>query len=255
MQNYENVLVSVIVPNYNGVAYLQQTINSALEQDISELEVLVIDDGSTDGSIDLLSDLCNYDSRVRMLSTQGGLGPARARNLALEKANGRYIAFLDADDFWHPFKLSSQISEMRNSNAGISCHTVRVVDGVGEAVGNRKPLTNLAYGDLIRSTVVTSSVLVDRSIVGDFRMPDIARRQDLALWLELVRKNGPMLGIQAELGAYRVHDASYSRNKVVSAYYTWLVLVRVEKMPLYRSIYYFSVYALKGVFSRMRGLN
>ena len=103
--------VSVIVPVYNKRAYVDAAIKSVLEQEFSDCEIIVVDDGSTDGSCDAL---VTFGDQIR-LYRQEHSGPSRARNFGIDKARGRYIAFLDADDEWFPTKLSVQI-EFLESN-------------------------------------------------------------------------------------------------------------------------------------------
>lgn len=250
-----NPLVSVIIPNYNSGKLIDTCLKSVLDQTMNDIDIFVIDDGSSDKSDEIIEDYCSKYSNIYLLRTEGRAGPAKARNIGLACAEGRFIAFLDADDYWQSDKLRIQLDSMIAQGAPISCTAVKVVDERDKVCGTRYPLSKISYKDLIRSTVVTSSVMIDRQIVGDFIMPDIMRRQDLALWLKVVRENGLMLGIQEVLGCYRVHEGSFSRNKLVSAQYTWKVLYEIEKLPFLRALYYYSFYALKGAYARVRGLN
>jgi len=99
-------LVSVILPTYNAMAFLAQAVESVLTQDYSQMELLVIDDGSTDGTADHAA---LQDPRIRVLR-QKNAGPAAARNLGLAHAQGELVAFIDADDFWLPGKLRTQVA-------------------------------------------------------------------------------------------------------------------------------------------------
>ncbi|MDN7124516.1 glycosyltransferase [Pseudidiomarina sp. 1APP75-32.1] len=255
LEKENDVLVSVIMPNFNGSKYIDESMQSVLGQTIPSLELIVIDDGSLDESREIIERVQRHDGRVIFISSEGGLGPAKARNAALDIARGRYIAFLDSDDYWFEDKLKVQLSMMNRTRAGVSCTAMHVVDENSNVVGERTPLEKFIYSDLIRSTIITSSVIVDRTVVGHFKMPDISRRQDLALWLSLCRRVGEIVGVNEVLGAYRVHGDSYSRNKFISAYYTWKVIREVEKIPPVRAAYYFTLYALKGLKGRFKGLN
>src|SRR5215510_11775591 len=98
-------LVSIIIPAYNSAAYIEEAIRSALEQDYEEKEIIVVDDGSTDSTPDILKSL---QEQIVVLS-QVNAGAGAARNRGLKHAKGTYIAFLDSDDFWVPGKLRLQI--------------------------------------------------------------------------------------------------------------------------------------------------
>lgn len=108
-------LVSVVVPTYNREATIRRSLISVLSQTYTNLELIVVDDGSTDATVNIVSDL--DDSRVRYISTGGRKGACFARNLGVQKANGKLIAFQDSDDIWLPHKLAIQINQLMSSNA------------------------------------------------------------------------------------------------------------------------------------------
>jgi teichuronic acid biosynthesis glycosyltransferase TuaG len=254
--NAMNRLVSVIVPNFNGEKFIRQTLESIAAQAGVDFEAIVVDDGSTDGSPRIVEDYARQDSRFTLLKLGGNFGAARSRNLAIERSRGRFLAFIDSDDLWRPDKLSTQIDAMLSADAALACTAVDVVDAHGQKVGERRVPKSIDYGTLLRRTpIVTSSVVLDTEKVGRLQMPEIRRRQDLAMWLKVIRKSGPAVGVDRVLGSYRVHDNSLSRNKGVSALYTWKVIREVERLPLYKALYYFSFYAVGGVMGRLRGLN
>ena len=104
-------LVSVIIPAYNAETYIREALHSALRQTYDALEVLVVDDGSQDGTADVVRELAASDQRIRLLQQENG-GVAAARNYGLEHARGEYIAPLDADDLFYPRKLEAQVARM-----------------------------------------------------------------------------------------------------------------------------------------------
>ena len=103
-------LVSVIMPTYNAGKFLADSIESILSQTYANLELLITDDCSTDGTIDILKDFSQRDKRVKVKYLKSNVGPAIARNRSIERAKGRYIAFCDCDDRWMPEKLERQIA-------------------------------------------------------------------------------------------------------------------------------------------------
>ena len=114
MRSLERELVSVIMPAFNAAATVGASVRSALAQDHQAVEVLVADDGSQDRTAEIVERLAAEDNRVRLIRTAGRLGPADARNAAFAAASpGRWVAFLDSDDLWHPAKLSRQIASVR----------------------------------------------------------------------------------------------------------------------------------------------
>lgn len=114
-----NPLISIVIPNYNGVFFVEEALESALNQDYMNKEVIVVDDGSTDGSGELLR---KYEDRIRLIQTENR-GAAAARNTGLRAAEGELIAFLDSDDIWKPSKLTLQVRKMAEEDADlVYCH-------------------------------------------------------------------------------------------------------------------------------------
>ena len=114
--------VSVIMPVFNSASYVKQAIESVLSQTYSNWELIVCDDGSTDSSAQIVAEVAVRDGRVILLRNVNSEGAPRARNRCLEKASGRFIAFLDSDDVWYSNKLSLQIHHMISNDIGLS-HT------------------------------------------------------------------------------------------------------------------------------------
>ena len=121
MQAQDSIKVSVIMPVYNAYSYLRDAIEGVLSQSLSELELICVDDGSTDRSLDILREYMQRDSRVRVL-TQNNAGPSWARNKGLSRARGEYIIFLDADDLYEPELLKTlyELAERDNLDIAIT---------------------------------------------------------------------------------------------------------------------------------------
>jgi glycosyltransferase involved in cell wall biosynthesis len=124
-------LISVIIPNHNYGQYLRQAIDSALGQSYPRVEVIVVDDGSTDDSLAILR---SYGDRIRCVQQQNQ-GVSAARNRGIQESQGELVAFLDADDFWHPEKLARQVELLKNLAVGMVYCGVHYVDSSGQRVG------------------------------------------------------------------------------------------------------------------------
>ena len=118
----EKMLVSVIIPAYNCVTYLEQAVNSALTQTYSQLEILIIDDCSQDNTLKIVKSLAQKDNRIRVLKNEMNQGTAATRNRGLRESKGDFIAFLDGDDVWHPDKLERQLDLLKQTDAAL-CYT------------------------------------------------------------------------------------------------------------------------------------
>ena len=125
-------LVSVVIPAYNAAGCIRRAVDSVLAQTYRDLELIVVDDGSTDGTLSLLN---SYGTSLRVVQKPNG-GLSSARNAGIHTARGEYVAFLDADDWWQPEKLDRQVAWMRAHPEAVFCSTAaRVVDARGQTTG------------------------------------------------------------------------------------------------------------------------
>lgn len=239
--------VSVIIPAYNASHYVRGAVASVLGQTFSDLEVLVVDDSSTDETVDIVTQMAVRDRRVRLLRHTANRGPATARNTALSAASGRYIAFLDSDDMWLSRKLETQIQFMKEKEAAFSYTSYRRISTSGEIISGPVPIPHtLDYNHLLKNTAIaTSTVLVDRAQVGSLRMVD-TYYDDYAMWLNLTKRGFQAHGLQEDLMRYRIVLGSVSRNKLRSARHVWTVYRDVERLSFLGSLWYFTNYLWNG---------
>lgn len=245
-------LVSIIMPAYKAAAYVGEAIRSVQAQEHSDWELLVVDDGSPDETAACVSDHARYDSRIRLIR-QCNSGPALARQRALDAAQGRYIAFLDADDLWLPVKLERQLKFMQDKHAAISFTQFRRMSADGKRVGHLVAIPDrLDYRGLLKRTAIaTSTVIIDRHLTGNFRMTR-TYYDDYALWLSILKRGFIAYGLQEDLMRYRVLDKSVSRNKWRSAYWVWRIYRDVEGLGIARASWYFAHYAVNGIIKYVR---
>ena len=140
--------VSVVIPAYNAQTTIEETVRSVIKQTHRSLEILIVDDGSTDKTAEIVRHMIEQDSRIRLLQ-QKNQGVAAARNLAISQAKGDLIAVLDADDTWHPEKLARQIERLQQAGAktGLVYCWFHVVDENGQEVSPANPC--LFEGDVL----------------------------------------------------------------------------------------------------------
>ncbi len=226
--------VSVITPCYNAAGTLARAVASVQAQSFADWEMIVSDDGSTDGSAALAERLAAGEPRLRLLRWPGNSGAARARNRAIAAARGRYIAFLDADDEWLPEKLKRQIAFMQAEDVAL-CYTgfYRVRGGRRHAV--RVPAA-VDYDGLLRGNVIGCLTAVyDSAIYGRAEMPDIRMRQDYGLWLQLLRRSGPARAVTAPLAVYHMRAGSLSSDRLRGIAATWRLYREIEGLPRHRA--------------------
>lgn len=245
--------VSVVMPAYNTEATILSAMMSVRLQTCQDWELIVVDDGSTDGTAELAQAAAATDGRIRLIR-QCNRGVAAARNAAIEAATGRYLAFLDADDAWLPDKLSRQLSFMSERGAAFSAtgyrrewgHKLGPVFHVPEVITYETSLKSRPF--------ISITVMADREQVR-VRMPDIGRGslipEDLVAWLGILRTGIVAHGLDEDLARYRVRPGSRSSNKVKCACQVWRVYRDFERLDLASSSWYFSHYAFNSLASRV----
>lgn len=215
----KRALFSVIMPAYNCASTVSASIDSVLNQSQSDLELIVVDDCSSDGTADVLADFERQDSRVHVLYLSKNCGVAMARNTAIEAACGRYIAFLDSDDLWLPTKLAVQKRYFDEGHTLLFSSYVRFGDGVQEKTVFAR--SSISYRDLLHGNQIgnlTGAYDVDQ--LGKFFQQPI-RHEDYLMWLQIIKKSGVATGIPDVLARYRVRSGSVSASKFNSALWTW----------------------------------
>ena len=223
-------LVSVITPVYNAEKFIGQTIESVFNQTYKNLELILVDDVSTDRSVEIIKEYGEEHSEIVYFLQTENSGAGVARNKALEIAKGQYVAFLDADDLWVPEKTERQIQLMRRKNSSFSYAAIEMIDEFGKMVkGKRSIKESCDYKYLLQNTIIaTSSVIVDRNVFGDFRMSSRRGGQDYATWLSLLRNGTVACGINETMVKYRVGNDSLSSNKFKSIKQVWEIQTRDE---------------------------
>ncbi|HEV2637905.1 MAG TPA: glycosyltransferase family A protein [Actinocrinis sp.] len=232
-------LVSVVMPVYNSAATLGASIRSVLAQTHSDLELLITDDASDDNSMDLVREFAERDSRVLAESAPKG-GAARARNRAMERARGDYVAFLDSDDMWLPTKLERQIEFATAADSPLTFTSYYKVDAEfeGEAAdftSNGRVVWAQAQVDyramLVQDHIGALTAMYDRAVLGTRLMPDMPKRQDYGLWLSIMRDGAPARGLREPLAIYRSGRAgSLSSNKLALIPHNWALYRKHEQL-------------------------
>ncbi len=223
MGKYENDIVSVITPVYNVEKFIGATIESVMNQGYENLELILVDDCSTDRSSEIIKEYQKRYPNIIYHKLGKNQGAAVARNTALDIAKGRYVAFLDADDQWCPEKLKKQLKFMEENQAAISCTAMDTLDDNNNYLGSvREVKPIIDYKFLLHNTMIaTSTVIVDRNLIGDFQMPLRRGGQDYATWLMLMRNGTVCHGLNETLSHYRVLKNSLSSNKWKSVRQVW----------------------------------
>lgn len=249
-----NPLVSVIMPAYNSERHIADAIASVQSQTLKSWELCVTDDCSTDRTAEIVQTIAARDSRIKYARQQQNSGAAAARNASLDRSQGRFIAYLDADDIWYPEKLERQVEIMEKHGFGFSCASYEVVDEAGKPMGRTvtMPAESDWWGYLTNNYLQTVGIMADLKRVDCdlLRMPDMRRRQDAATWLQVLKAEHICYGIPEVLCAYRRVSGSLSSNKVKAVRGTWYFYTQVAKLPFLQACYCFARYAALAVWKR-----
>ena len=246
-------LVSIIMPSYNAARFIGESINSVLLQTYSNWELLIVDDCSKDNSVEVVRKFANIDKRVVLFSLEKNVGAAAARNVAIEHAQGQYIAFLDSDDVWDEYKLEKQLAFMKQYSYVFTFSNYYVMEENGKKTENIvKVPSSLSYHQYLRNTIIVClTVIIDRQQTGDFKMPLIKSSHDMALWLLIMKRGFKAYGLKDVLAGYRLVSTSNTAKKWKAAKDVWKVYREIEGLSVLYAAYCFCGYAINAVLKRI----
>lgn len=214
-------MVSIVVPVHNAGQYIAETIRSVCQQTFPDWELILVDDASTDDSVEQIRKTAAAVSpkvreRIRLICRNEAAGPAGARNTGTRAAKGEYLAFLDADDLWYPEKLARELRFLQEESAAFVCTSYQFGDAEGRPTGRavHVPPSLTFRRALTRTVIFTSTVLIDRrQVPPDLQlMPEIAS-EDTAAWWRILQHGFTARGLDELLVVYRRPAASLSSDK------------------------------------------
>lgn len=249
----EQPLVSVIMPCYNMEKFIAYTIQSVQQQTYSQWELCIVDDASTDGTANIVQAFCAQDDRIHFFVKPKHSGIANTRNQCLKMAKGRFLAFLDSDDMWHPEKLEMQLQFMTERNIGFSYSSYDCVDESGKPTGKVvNAAGNLDYNAYLHNTIIgCSTVMLDTEKVGEVVVPNFRTSEDTATWLNILKKGYLAYAIEQPLTSYRIRQHSASSNKLKASHDLWRVYRQNEKLSLFKALECFFCYAFNAIKKRL----
>lgn len=207
-------LVSIITAIYNSEAYIAKTIESVQAQTYSNWEMVITDDCSIDGSLDIVERYAASDPRIRILRLPSNGGPGISRNNSISNAKGQYIAILDSDDTWAPDKLEKQLDLMKRTGCSVVYSSYYTSDENNRITGIVKCLGSVSYWRIVCDNAIGFlTMMYDRKKTGDFYLPTIRKRQDWGLNIMLLKQCRIAYGVKEPLACYRIRSGSVSRNK------------------------------------------
>lgn len=239
-------VVSIVTPVYNAARWLPETLASVRAQTFTDWEHLLVDDGSTDGSLAMLEAAEREDPRIRVLRTPSNSGPVAARNLALSAARGRFVAFLDADDLWLPEKLARCLNWMRGHDYEFVYHDYRHVSPDGVRVGGLVHGPNVLTQKTLHTRRGTGclTVVIDLERIPGLRFPQVSplHAEDFCLWSQLTCEGHVGHRLPVDLARYRLSPNSRSARKLESAKNAWEVYRGFSRLSFLRAGFWWMRY-------------
>ena len=249
-------LVSIIIPVYNGEKYIEETINSVLFQTYENWELIIINNASTDGSLNIIHKFVKLDNRIKVLNLENNSGgPADPRNIGIKNANGKYLAFLDADDLWEKNKIEKQITHIEKEQLDVAYCKIEFINSSGKKSGTIKvsklhTLLSKIFGSsfalLAINPIALSSCIIKNQSGFYFRNnPNLQSIEDWFMWIDL-SISGKQFGLLNErLVLYRLHESSVSSINGITQYYRsfhlYSALLVEEKIGFLKYLILFSI--------------
>ena len=247
----EDISVAIVMPSYNSQATILQSVNSIINQSFTNWKLYIIDDGSSDNTLNLL-DSVKKDDRILITRLSSNQGVDKARRKAFDIMEPcLFVAFCDSDDVWLPDKLEKQLSFMLENNCQISCTSaVFIGENYNELRIKTVPPTIFGYKKVLYSNpIINSSAIVSYDLANSVDYPIDGGTEDYEYWLSILRNsNVQVYGIQKILCKYMIRSKSISRNKLKAVKRNWFVYRHYEKIGLFKSIYLIMQYAVIKIF-------
>ncbi len=245
-------LISIIIPVYNAEKFLDETINTVLNQTYKNFELILVNDGSKDKSVDVIKKY--NDKRIKLIDNKNNKGTALSRNDGIRKAKGRYICFLDADDLWNKEKLEKQINFMKEKECAFSFTGYEFANENGIPNGKKVYIPKkLNYKSALKNTTIsTITVMIDtKKMDKDLIYMNNVKSEDTATWWNILKNGYEAFGLNEILSFYRRSEGTLSSNKIEAIRRIWNLYRNVFKLGFFYSLYNFVFYAINAVKRRI----
>ena len=234
-------LVSVIIPYYKKRNFVKETIVSVIDQSYDFLEILIIYDDTNLNDLEFLQKISKLDNRIKIINNNKRLGAGLSRNKGIEQSNGKYIAFIDADDTWAPDKLKDQISFMKKNNYQISHTSYFIVDEKKKIIGQRKARNLLSVNEVLKSCDIgLSTVIIEKKVIvkTNTKFPQLVTKEDFVFWISLLKINYKFYAFDSNLTNWTDSKNSLSSNTIQKLFDGFKVYNYYMNFNIIKSVYY-----------------
>ena len=234
-------LVSVIIPYYKKRNSVKETIVSVINQSYDYLEILIIYDDTNLNDLEFLQEISKLDNRIKIINNNKRLGAGFSRNKGIDQSNGKYIAFIDADDTWAQDKIKEQISFMKKNNYQISHTSYFIVDEKKKIIGQRKARDLLSINEVLKSCDIgLSTVIIEKKVIVETKtkFPQLITKEDFVFWLKLLEKNHKFYSFDRNLTNWTDSKNSLSSSTIQKLIDGFKVYNYYMNFNIIKSIYY-----------------
>lgn len=247
--------VSIIMPYYKKSSYVDETVNSILNQTFKEFEIIIVDDELSENSTKVLNRIKQLDKRINIFKNKKNLGAGQSRNNAINLCNGEFIAFCDCDDLWKSNKLETQLKIMHKLNLEFSHTSYEIIDKKNSKIGYRDAKENLSFLQLQKSCDIgLSTVILKKNLFDNkkFRFGETKTKEDYILWLSLAKNNIIIFGIKDCLVSWRKSKDSLSSStfqKIYDGYKVYKVYLHYSRL---KSFYFLFRLSLNFILKKLK---
>jgi teichuronic acid biosynthesis glycosyltransferase TuaG len=249
-------LVSVIMPSFNSGQYIKKAIQSVLAQSFFDFEILIIDGGSVDNTIEIIKYYAERDGRVIYLNNVNDKGPAHARSIGINRCSGKYVAFLDADDIWLPNKLLLQTEFMRLNDVSFCYTSYRIMDKTENQVTCIVPMYKSYnfYQALSRRGIGTLTVMISRHLLDAkiIQNNEKFHGEEYLWWLLILKQGNIARHLNEDTARYRQTDNSLSSHRYKHQMTVWHSYRNEVGLGLFLSSAYYTSYLFDVTLRRIR---
>tara|TARA_B100000989_G_scaffold151771_1_gene113245 strand:+ start:105 stop:848 length:744 start_codon:yes stop_codon:yes gene_type:complete len=233
-------LVSVIIPYFKKKDTVLGSINSVLNQTYKNFEIIIVYDDESKSEWNFIKELKNIDHRISVIQNKQKKGAGKSRNVGIQNSNGKFVAFLDADDKWQSNKLTKQIEFMKLNNCDISHTSYSIVDKSQKVLGIRRARNFFDLKDLLKSCDIgTSTVIIKKHLINDYiQFASLTTKEDFVLWLKLLKQNNKIYGLNEILTSWTKSSSSLSTSTIQKVLDGFSVYHKYMNFSYIKSIYY-----------------
>lgn len=243
----KNIVCSVVIPMYNVQRFIENTLNSVLRQTEKRIEIICVDDASTDDTVKVVKQLQKKDKRIILIQNETNMNVSQTRNRGVQTAKSEWIALLDADDMWEENFLEEVLKKKDEKNASMVATSEKFMNDEQIVLGEFIVKDEITYKDLLKQNSVScSAVLIKKQLLleNPFYADDV--HEDYLCWLSIVKKIGKIYGVKKSVSIRRLTTGSKSRNKLKTIKMSYRTL-KEHGVGFFKRCYYITFNMMNGI--------